>query len=112
MTDKMIVAQGVANRLFATEKAIDAALAESSNLMAEMMGAREELRMAATVGDEAVAKVAEAVAALAQARRAVVVSHRELEQVKLRVGIRTRMIGEHQKDESKASLVSEVRAAS
>ena len=108
MTDKMIVAQGVANRLFASEKAIDAALAESSKLMAEMVGSREELRMAATVGDEAVAKVAEAVAALAQARAAVVASHRELEQVKLRLGIRTRMIGEHQKQE--ASAPAHVRA--
>ena len=97
MTDKMMIAQGVANRLFATEAAIDAALGEASGLMGAMMASRGELRMAATVGEDAVAKVAEAVATLAQARRSVVEAHRELEEVKLRLGIRTRMLGEFQK---------------
>ena len=107
MTDKMMVAQGVANRLFATEKAIDAALGEASGLMGEMLTSREELRISATVGEDAVAKVAEAVATLAQARHAVVAAHRELEQVKLRIGIRSKMMGEHQKD---ASSTTEIRA--
>ena len=94
MTDKMIIAQGVANRLFATEKAIDAALVESSGLMGAMMASREELRISATVGDDAVAKVAEALATLTAARSQVVAAHRELEQVKLRIGIRSKMMGE------------------
>ena len=106
MTDKMIVAQGVANRLFATEKAIDAALGEASGLMGAMVSSREELRMSATVGTDAVAKLAEAVSALAQARGAVVEAHRELEEVKLRLGIRTRMLGEYQKT---AAAPAEVR---
>ena len=100
MTDKMMIAQGVANRLFATEKAIDAALGEASGLMGEMLASREELRISATVGEDAVAKVAEAVATLAQARHAVVVAHRELEEVKLRLGIRSKMMGEYQKSAS------------
>ena len=98
MTDKMLVAQGVANRLFATESAIDAALAEASGLMAEMVAGRGELRISATVGQDAGYKVAEAIATLAQARRAVVEAHHELQQVKLSIGIRSKMLGEHQKD--------------
>ena len=98
MTDKMMTAQGVANRLFATERAIDSALGEAAGLMAAMMSGREELRVSAVVGGDAVAKVAEAMATLAQARAAVVTAHGELEQVKLRLGIRSKMLGEHQKD--------------
>ena len=109
MTDKMMVAQGVANRLFATEAAIDAALAETSGLMGAMMSSRGELRIAATVGEDAVAKVAEAMATLAQARSSVVAAHRELEQVKLRIGIRSKMLGEHQKDAC-APSTTELRA--
>lgn len=98
MTDKMMVAQGVANRLFATEAAIDAALGEASGLLSELVSSRQELRVSATVGQDAGMKVAEAVATLAQARRAVVEAHHELQQVKLSIGIRTKMLGEHQKD--------------
>lgn len=108
MVDKMLVAQGVANKLFATETAIDAAMVEASQLMTAMLASRGELRMAATVGDEAVAKVAEAVATLAAARKQVVAAHGELAEVKLRLGIRTRMMGEYQKTASEQ--VEELRA--
>lgn len=94
MTDKVFVAQGVANRLFATEKAIDAAVAEASQLMSAMMAARGELNLAAEVGDEAVSKVAEALATLAQVRRTVVSAHGDLSEVQLRLGIRTRLFGD------------------
>ena len=94
MSDKMTVAQGVANHLFATEKAIDAALAEASQLMGSMVSARTDLRIAAASGDVAISKVADAMATLAAARRAVVEAHADLDQVKLRIGVRTRMFGE------------------
>lgn len=94
MTDKVFVAQGVANRLFATEKAIDTAMAEAAQLMSAMMAARGELNLAAEVGDEAVSKVAEALATLAQARRTVVSAHGDLSEVQLRLGVRTRLFGD------------------
>jgi hypothetical protein len=92
--DKMLKAQGVANRLFATEVAIDKAMVEAAQLMNEMITARHDLRVGATVGGEAATDVASAMAALAQARAAVVKAHGELAEAKLRVGIRTKMIGE------------------
>lgn len=92
--DKMLVAQGVANRLFATEAAIDRAMIEASQLMGEMLTARQEMRVGATVGGEAATKVAAAMAAMAEARAAVVAAHAELGEAKLRVGIRTKMVGE------------------
>lgn len=94
MTDKMFVAQGVATRLSATEKAIDHAMAEVAQLMSAMMAARGELNLAAEVGDGATSKVAEALSTLAQARRTVVSAHGDLAEVQLRLGVRTRMIGD------------------
>lgn len=104
MVDKMMVAQGVANRLFATETAIDAAMVEASQLMGAMLTSREELHMSASVGDEAVAKIAQALATLSTARQQVVAAHEELAEVKLRLGIRTRMMGEQQKTKSSAAV--------
>ena len=92
--DKMLVAQGVANRLFATEVAIDKAMIEASQLMTDMLTARQDLRVGATVGGEAATKVAAAMAAMAEARAAVVAAHATLDEAKSRVGIRTKMIGE------------------
>jgi hypothetical protein len=102
--DKMLVAQGVANRLFATEVAIDKAMVEASLLMSDMLTARQDLRVAATVGGEAATKVAAAMAAMAEARAAVVAAHAELNDAKGRVGIRTKMIGEWPKPPAGAPL--------
>lgn len=91
--EKALVAQRVANRLFATEKAVDAAMAEAASLMMSIAEARTELGLSAVVGDNATSKVAEAIATLAEARRAVVAAHANLAETKLRVGIRTKLIG-------------------
>ena len=91
--EKALVAQRVANRLFATEKAVDAAMAEAAALMTSMAEARTELGLSAVVGDDATMKVAQAIATLAEARRSVVSAHSSLADLKLRVGIRTKLIG-------------------
>ncbi len=91
--EKAIVAQKVANKLFATEAAVDAAMSEAMTLLAGLAEARKEAGVAATVGNEATAKIAEAINILAQARTAIVAAHGEMADVKLRMGIRTKMIG-------------------
>lgn len=91
--DKTLVAQGVANKLFATEKAIDTAIAEASQLLGSMAQARVDLRLSAVVADEATSKVAQTIATLAEARRAVVEAHKELDVVKAQIGVRTKLIG-------------------
>jgi len=91
--DKALVAQRVANRLFATEKAVDAAMAEAASLMMSLAEARTELGLSAVVADDATSKVAQAIATLAEARRAVVSTHGQLADLKLRIGIRTKLIG-------------------
>lgn len=107
--DKVFVAQGVANRLFATEVAIDTALAEASQLVTEMVQARQELNASALLGNEALAKVAEAIATLSAARSAVVVAHNELAESKLRMGIRTKMAGFGDKDSTSLRSPGELR---
>jgi len=91
--DKALIAQTVANKLFATENAVDAAIVEASKLMGGLIEARQEMRLSAVVGDDAAGKVAAALIALTEARKAVVEAHNELADVKLRVGIRTKLIG-------------------
>ncbi len=91
--DRTLIAQGVANKLFATEKAIDAAIAEAAGLLGGMSEARAELRVSAVVGDDATRKIAETISQLTEARRAIIEAHRELDVVKGQIGVSTKLIG-------------------
>ncbi|MDI1364708.1 MAG: hypothetical protein PSX79_07565 [bacterium] len=91
--EKVFVAQRVATKLFATENAVDTAMMEAAELMADMLKARKDIGLSAVVGDRASAKLVEALAALGQARSAMVEMHNELNDVKLRIGIRTKLAG-------------------
>jgi len=91
--EKVFVAQRVASKLFATENAIDAAMVEAAELMADMLKARKDIGLSAVVGDRASVKLVEALAALSEARSAMVDMHGELNDVKLRIGVRTKMVG-------------------
>ena len=97
--EKAFVAQRVATKLFATERAVDAAMIEAAELMADMVKGRKDLGLSAVVGDRASAKLVEALAALGEARSAVVDMHGELNEVKLRLGIRTKLIGVEDKSQ-------------
>jgi hypothetical protein len=97
--EKILVARRVATKLFATENAVDAALADATDLMADMIRARKDLHIAATSSDASIAKVAAAIAALSEARTAMVDAHGELNELKLRLGIRTKLDGGEQKVE-------------
>ena len=91
--EKALVCQRVANRLFATEQAVDAAMAEAASLMTAIAEARADLGLSAIVADDATSKVAQAIATLAEARRAVVAAHGNLAETKLRIGVRTKLVG-------------------
>jgi hypothetical protein len=68
--DKVFVAKQVATKLRATEAAVDAAMVEATELMADMIRGRVELKISAGATDPTMAKVAAAIAALAEARTA------------------------------------------
>ena len=89
--EKAFVAQRVANKLFATEAAVDGALAEAAEFMSEVLAARKEVNTSMVFADDVQVKLMEAMKALSEARTAMVGVHNELNEAQLRLGIRTRM---------------------
>lgn len=96
--EKVFVAQRVANKLFATEAAVDSALAEAAELMSVMLAARKDVNASMVFADDVQVKLMDAMKALSDARTAMVGVHSELGEAKLRLGIRTKMAGEYLKD--------------
>ena len=97
--EKAFVAQRVAKKLFVTEAAVDGALAEASELMSEMLKARKDVNTSLVFADDVQVKMMEAMKALSEARTAMVAVHSELNEAKLRLGIRTSMNGENKPPE-------------
>jgi len=91
--EKALIAKRVANKLFATEKAVDSAILEASQLLSGLIEARQEMGLNAVLGSETMSKLSLALAALNDARQSVVDTHTGLAEVQLRLGIRTRMGG-------------------
>lgn len=108
--DKAFIAQRVANKLWSAENAVDAALAEAATLMAEMTTARQEMKVAAGTDEKALKDLVAAISALGEARTALVTMHEELAEVKLRCGIRTKLVGAW--DKNQASTEEGLRAVS
>ena len=90
--EKAFVAQRVAKKLFTTEAAVDGALAEAAELMSEMLKARRDVNVSMVFADDVQVKMMEAMKALSEARTAMVGVHNELNDAKLRLGIRTKMV--------------------
>lgn len=89
--EKVFVAQRVANKLFATEAAVDGALTEAAELMTVMLTARKDIAVSTVFADDAQVKLMAAMKALSEARSAMVAVHHELNEAQLRIGVRTRM---------------------
>lgn len=91
--DKAFIAKRSQEKLVATEAAIDAALIETTQLLADLLKARAEVGAPVNFADDVQVKLTEAVAALSTARTAMVGVHAGLADAALRLGIRTRMAG-------------------
>jgi hypothetical protein len=92
--EKVFVAKKVAAKLFATEAAVDTALVEASEFMSEMLKARQDVNASLVFADDCQVKLMDALKALSEARTAMVAVHEELNEAKLRLGIRTKMNGQ------------------
>jgi hypothetical protein len=101
--EKAFVAQRVAKKLFATEAAVDGAMAEAAELMSEMLKARKDVNASLVFADDVQVKMIEAIKALSEARTAMVGVHNELNEAKLRLGIRTKL---HFQDKPEAAVTS------
>lgn len=84
---RRIVAQQVADQLFAAEAVIDGALTAVASLTAMLPTARIDANLSAVVGQNVIDRSAQTIAALAEARRGIVETHHELHGVQHQIGL-------------------------
>jgi hypothetical protein len=109
--DKTAVATKVAENLFATEHAIDDALVATSQFLSTMIEARRELQLSPVLGEVAQARVAEAIASLTEARRAIVATHSTLKSVQGKLGVQHTAVGPESPEEPVERELPKLRLA-
>lgn len=82
------IAQSLANALFETEQAVDAALEKAALLIAQASSIRRDHGYSAVLGHEAVAAATRTVEALGQARGHAMTTHAALTDAALCIGVR------------------------
>jgi hypothetical protein len=87
--DRNAVANDVAIKLASAEFAVDAAMADMAKLVGAVAQARIDLRISSATIDVAVTRASEAMAALAEARRAAGAVHVALTHVEQEFGLQT-----------------------
>jgi hypothetical protein len=93
LKQRRMVAEQIASALFEAEAAIDAALAKTAALTGVMPQLRAQAGASALIGQDAVERASQAIMALAEARRAIVETHKELSVVQSQIGLGAVMIG-------------------
>ncbi len=93
LKERVTAAYRIAADLHAAENAIDDAIVKIAQLAVTLPTARIETRMSAIVGQDAVAKVTEAVAAAGQVRQMLTDAHHALSDTQQQVGLGARMFG-------------------
>lgn len=95
LKERREAAEQVACALFAAEAAIDAALTKTAHLTGVMPMLRLQAGASALIGQDALERASAAIMALAEARRAIVETHRELSIVQGQIGLgAVRMAGD------------------
>lgn len=95
LKERRMVAEQVAGALFEAEAAIDAAISKTAHLTGVMPALRRQAGASALIGQDAVERASQAIMALAEARRAIVETHRELSVVQTQIGLgAVRMTGD------------------
>ncbi len=87
LKQRRMVAERIASALFEAEAAIDAALAKTAALAGVMPSLRKEAGASALIGQDAVERASQAIMALADARRAIVETHKELSIAQTQIGL-------------------------
>jgi len=87
LKERRMVAEQIATALFEAEAAIDAALSKTAQLTGVMPALRAQAGLSAIVGQGAVDRATQAIMALADARRAIVETHKELSVAKGQAGL-------------------------
>jgi hypothetical protein len=87
LKERRMVAEQVAGALFEAEAAIDLALSKTAHLTGVMPALRKAAGASALIGQDAVERASQAIMALAEARRAIVETHKELSVVQGQIGL-------------------------
>lgn len=87
LKERRLAAEQVAGALFEAESAIDAAVAKTAQLTGLMPTMRRSAGASALIGQDALERASQALAALAEARRAIVETHKELSVVQTQIGL-------------------------
>ena len=87
LKERRMAAEQVAGALFEAETAIDAAISKAAQLTAVMPLLRKSAGASALIGQDAVERASQAIMALAEARRAIVETHKELSIVQTQIGL-------------------------
>ena len=87
LKQRRMVAEQIAGALFEAEHAIDAAIAKTATLTGVMPSLRREAGASALIGQDAVERASQAIMALAEARRAIVETHKELSIAQTQMGL-------------------------
>jgi hypothetical protein len=87
LKQRRMVAEKIAGALFDAEAAIDMAIAKTAHLTGVMPSLRREAGASALVGQDAVERASQAIMALAEARRAIVETHKELSVAQGQMGL-------------------------
>ncbi len=91
--DRKEVVNGVANELHASEASVDAAISQATTLVQSMIAARTTLKLSPVVAASSQAKAMAAIAALSEAREALVACHNELAKDHRRLGFGAYAVG-------------------
>jgi hypothetical protein len=94
LKDRIKAAQRIAADLHEAENAIDDAIIKIARLAATLPVARFETNMSAIVGQDAVTKVTQAVAAAGNVRQMITDAHHALGETQKQVGLGTRSFGD------------------
>lgn len=93
LKDRRAAAENVAERLFATEQAIDDAITKMADLIGYLPIARANARLSAVVGQDAISQAAESLNAMVEARRSLVATHNRLAETRDQIGLQALAMG-------------------
>ncbi|MGB3844787.1 hypothetical protein EAO27_10820 [Sphingopyxis sp. YF1] len=106
LNERVSAAKKIASELHHAEDAIDETMIRIAQLAATLPTVRRDINMSAIVGQEAMAKVANALAAAGEVRQLLTDAHLALTATQKQVGLGTRMFGAGVKPPA-ASLVEQ-----
>jgi outer membrane protein TolC len=87
LNKRLSAAKKVATSLFEAEDEIDQAITRTSSLMIKILEARQDAKLPAIIGQEAIEAVGAAVSSLVQSRRDILQAHAGLEVAREQIGV-------------------------